>query len=413
MRKIYSFLLLLFLLFPLSVVDGAVIISGKRYTTNLPMQNALINMRSSRWLFYFDSVNDDVLMSFDNGTGWWVIPSKIIDCGSAYGYDVCAHSPYIYVVSYPSKETGYPLKCKIIKPYSNRTFVDVEEFVVVSGIEECIFSNPSIMFDGDKSIFVSYDGGDGYLYLSIFDMVTRTEVFVEKFSDKSIQGLWNSRLIRLFDGTCMIIYSEKTGRILSKSYLGDFMWDEAKIVCNNSRLWSGAWSVNWIPDKERSDKCVALTYQANNGKIHFVPHNLKTGWGNDIVINETSKEVAPIISRLRNDWYVITWEEIDFGVLRYMFSGEEDAWDVVHERVTDHQHIDGRYLSVDILEQGDGSIGMFFLSTSGLVLDQYFISTGTDVDGKPRRSRVLTTIKILVVLMVVFAIVMRMLGIRK
>lgn len=403
--KILLSLLFLFLLFPSIIVKADIILSGRRYSLNLPMQTSLIYGRKTHWIFLLDEVDQDLLFTFSNDTRYWVKPIKISDCSSPNNYDVYTYSPYFYIVFYPSEEAGSALTYRKIKPYHNLTFIDEGKFEVVPPSTTQKYINPSILVDSDNIYVTYHNTGDGHLYLVLSD-ASPTQV-----SDEPASDIWFSKLIQLVNGTKMIIFSDEDAlryKLLHKGWLG-----EEKTITEDVLRWNGAWTVNWIPDMDRTGKCAGIAYQGNDTNIKVISYFLSSGWGIAVTIANSTYNLAPTMARLLNGSHITAWLNPDMNEMTYSFGTPHTGWNNTRPLPLGYKIIKPEYIELCFVELPTGLIGITALTNEGIYFDAFEVSTGYSPKMKKRYSPTMTALKVSLVLMLVFTLGLRMFGITK
>jgi len=403
--KVLLSLLFLFLLFPSIVVDADIILSGRRYSLNLPMQTALIYGRRTHWLFFLDEDDQELLFMFSNDTRSWVKPIKIADCSSANNYDVYAYSPYCYIVVYPSEEPNLPLMFRKIKPSHNLTFTDEGTFEVVAPNPNQKYINPSILVDSDNIYVTYHNTGDRYLYL-VISGESPTQV-----SDEPTSNTWFSKVIQLVNGTKMILYSDEAAlryKLLHKGWLG-----EEKTITEEAFRWNGAWTVNWIPDIDKTGRCAGMAYQSNDTNIKVIPYFLSSGWGEAVTIANSTYNLAPTMARLLNGSHMTAWLSPDTNEVMYSFGTPYTGWNNTRPLPLGYKPIKPTHIELCFAELPTGLIGITTLTNDGIYFDAFEVSTGYIPKMKKRYSPTMTALKIALVLMLVFTLGLRMFGITK
>lgn len=405
MNKICGLSLLVFLLFPSVMVSADIVLSGRRYSLNLPMQTSLIYGRKTHWIFLLDEVDQDLLFTYSNDTMYWVKPKKIADCSSPNNYDVYSYSPYFYIVYYPSEEPGFPLKYRKIKPYHNLTFIDEGEFEVVPPSPSQRYINPSILADSEGIYVTHHNTEDGQLYLTVNnDLPIRV-------SDETAKGQWYSKIMRLLNGTKMIVFSDEGGiryRLLNGVWLG-----EEKTITEEALRWSGSWAVNWILDMDRTGKCASLAYQSNDTYIKIIPFFLSSGWGSPVTVANSTYVLAPTIARMLNGSHMVAWVDPDTNELVYSFGTHYTGWNNTRFLPIDHNLITAEFVELCFVELPTGLIGVTAITNDGIYFDAFEVSTGYVYKTTKRYSPTITALKVSLVLMFVFTIGLRMFGITK
>jgi len=214
------------------------------------------------------------------------------------------------------------------------------------------------------------------------------------------------------NGTKIIAYSD--GKAINCKLLHDTWIGEEKTITDEALRWNGAWTVNWIPDMDRTHNCAGLSYQGNDTYIKFVPYSLSLGWGDIVSIANSTYDLAPTMARMLNDSYLVAWLNPDLNELIYAYGTSNTGWNQTRILPLEYKVVKPAHVELCFTELQTGLIGITLLTNEGIYFDAFEISTGYIPKARAKRySPTMTALKISLILMLVFTLGLRMFGITK